>query len=134
MERALALDMLCPEFASKGLELYHRGTAISFMDRNIIGRKLVKSAFFAAATAVIVATIGFNLYLMGHRPIVARVIPDTTPGGWICQRVFIDSYCVAITRGDQLIYKALVTLMLVFAVPVVLILGFLRQFRSTDDA
>ena len=97
-------------------------------------RKIAKRTLFLAAASIAVATISCNIYLMTHRPVMTRVIPEKTPANWICQRVLFDSYCVQITTADQSIYHLLLALMVLFSVPVMMTLGLLHQLRSADEA
>lgn len=96
--------------------------------------KRIKATLFIAAAIIALSTIGWDMYLMSHRPVISLVIPDNSPENWLCQRVFVDSYCVKLTSSDLHLWHILVLLTLFVSVPTILAAGVLHQLRShTED-
>ncbi len=102
------------------------------MSRTLIPKSQWANGLWLVAAIIILSMISANIYLMLTRPVVADHIPLSWPRNWICQRVLFSSYCVVISSRDRLIYESLQLLSLFISVPVLLIRGFVKQFKKPE--
>jgi hypothetical protein len=96
-------------------------------------RTVLKVSLFAVAVAILFCTIGWNIYLMLHRPIVAYGTQSSTPPNWLCQTVTIERYCVALSPEDLRVWNILLLLVSFYSAPVILFAGLLHQLRARKD-
>ena len=94
---------------------------------------LAKALILLIAGGVLLATLGFNVYLMDTQPVVSRVVPDKPPANWLCGRVVNQTYCVQPTTAKLQAYRSLSLLTVFFAVPVLLGFFFIRRFGPSDS-
>jgi len=79
------------------------------------------------AVFLIASAAAMNIYLMEHRPVVARNDQDDRQ---LCGRVNGPIYCVRITDRDAMIYGALVTSSAIVGIPAILYIVFSSRWRD----